>query len=72
MHIEGLIPFKSSIDQAITSLYFPRVSNSFCSSSLVSQVEIITGFPFSGRKKAYFKCFGNFLSIKPSELLFSS
>ena len=69
---EGLIPFKSFIDQAIASLYFLRVSSSFCSFSLVNPAEMINGFPFSGCKKAYFKCSGNSLSIKPSELLFSS
>ena len=69
---ERLIPFKYSINQAIASLYSLRVSNSLCSSSLVNPAEIITGFPFSGCKKAYFKCSGNSFSIKPSELLFSS
>ena len=46
MRIEGLIPFKSSIDQGIASLYFLRISNNFCSSSSVNEVEIITGFAF--------------------------
>ena len=72
MQIEGLIPFKSSIDQGFASLYVLRVFSSFCSSRLVNPTEMITGFPFSGCKKAYFKCFGNSLSIKPSVLLFSS
>ena len=58
MQTEGLIPFKSSIDQVIASLYFLRISNSFCSSSLVNATEIITGFAFSGSKKAYFNCLG--------------
>ena len=55
MQMEGLIPFKSSMDQAIASLYFLRVSSSFCSSGLVNADEIITSFAFSGSKKAYFK-----------------
>ena len=46
MHIEGLIFFKSSIDQAIASLYFLRISNNFCSSSSVNDAEIMTGFAF--------------------------
>ena len=54
MQIEGLIPFKSSIDQKIASLYFLRVPSSFYSSDLVNAAEIITGFAFSGCKKAYF------------------
>ena len=53
--MEGLIHFKSSIDHAIASLYFLRVSSSFCSSGSVNAAEIITGFAFSGSKKAYFK-----------------
>ena len=55
MQIKGLIPFKSSIDQAIVSLYFLRVSSSFCSSGSINATEIITGFAFFGSKKAYFK-----------------
>ena len=54
MQMEGLIPFKSSIDQTIASLYFLRVSSSFCSSDSVNAAEIITGFALSGSKKAYF------------------
>ena len=54
MQMEGLIPFKSSIDQAIASLYFLIVSSSFCSSDSVNTTEIITGFALSGSKKAYF------------------
>ena len=52
--MEGLIPFKSSIDQKIASLYFMRVSSSFCSSDSVNVAEIITGFALSSYKKAYF------------------
>ena len=55
MQIEGLIPFKSSIDQTIASLYFLRVIKSFCSSGLINTTEIITYFAFSGSKKSYFK-----------------
>ena len=54
MQMEGLIPFKSSIDQTIASLYFLRVSSSFYSSNSVNEAEIITGFALSGSKKAYF------------------
>ena len=52
--MEGLIPFKSSIDQKIASLYFMRVSSSFCSLDSVNPVEIITAFTLSGSKKAFF------------------
>ena len=72
MQIEELIPFKSSIDQAIASLYFLRISNSFCYSSLVNAVEIMTGFAFFGSKKAYFKCLGNSFKVNPSELVYVS
>ena len=50
MQIEGLIPFRSLIDQAITSLYFLRIYSSLCSSFSVNLVDMITGFPFSGSK----------------------
>ena len=46
MYIEGLIPFKSSMDQAIASLYFLRVSSNFCSSYIVNADDIITGLSF--------------------------
>ena len=59
MQIEGLIPFKSFINQAIASLYFLRISSSCCCSSSVNVIDIITGFSFSGSKKTYFKCLGN-------------
>ena len=55
MKIEGLIPFKSFIDQASASLYFLRVSSSFCSSGSINVAKIITGLAFSDSKKAYFK-----------------
>ena len=54
MQMEGLIPFKSFIDQAIASLYFLRVSNSFCSSYSVNAAEIITSLTLYGSKKAHF------------------
>ena len=72
MQIEGLIPFKSSIDQAIASLYFLRIFNSFSSSSSVNAAEITTGFAFSGSKKAYFKCLDNSFNVNPSELIYVS
>ena len=72
MQIEGLIPFKYFIDQAIASLYFLKISNSFCSSSLVNVAELIIGFAFSGYKKANFKCLGNSFKVNPSELVFVS
>ena len=72
MQIRGLIPFKSSFDQAITSLYFLRISSSCSSSSSVNAADIITCFVFSGSKKAYFKCLGNSLKVNPSKLVFVS
>ena len=51
MKIEGPIPFKSSTDQAIASLYFMRISSSLCSSSTVNLVDIIIGLAFSGLRK---------------------
>ena len=69
MQIEGLIPFKSSTDQAIASMYFLRISNSFCYSSSFNVAEIVTGFAFSGSKKAYFKCLGNFFKVSLFELV---
>ena len=54
MHMEGLIPFKSSIDQEIVSLYFLRVSRGLCSSDSIKATKIITGFALSSSKKAYF------------------
>ena len=46
MKIEGLMPLRSSIDQAITSLYFLRIFNSFCSSSSVNAANITLVLPF--------------------------
>ena len=72
MQIEGLIPFKSSIDQTIAYLYFLIISNNFCSLSSVNAAEIITGLAFSGSRKGYFNCLGNFFKVNPSELVFVS
>ena len=69
MKIEGLIPFKSSIDQEIASLYLMRISNSLCSSSSFNAANIITCFAFSGSKKAYFKCLGTCFKVYPTELV---
>ena len=65
MHIEGLIPFKSSTDQAIASLYFLRISISFNSFSSVKSANMITSFYFSAPKKANFRCLGNSFIINP-------
>ena len=69
MQIEGLIHFKSSTDQAIASLYFLRISINLCSSNSVNAADVITGFAFSGPKKAYFKCLGNSFKVNPYELV---
>ena len=69
MQIEGLIPFKSFIDQVIAFLYFMRISSSFYSSSSVNTADIITGFSFFSPKKAYFTCLGNSFKVNPSELV---
>ena len=61
--------FQTSIDQAITSLYFLRISNSFSSSSSVNAAKITTSFSFSSSKKAYFKCLGNSFNANPFELV---
>ena len=54
MQIEGLIPFKTSIDEVIAYLYFLRIASSFYSSCSVNAADIITGLSFSSFKKAYF------------------
>ena len=69
MQIEGLIPFKSSIDQAIASLYFLKISNSFYYSCSVNAADIITSFSYYGSKKAYFKCLGNSFKVNRYELV---
>ena len=72
MHIEGQIPFKSSTDQDMASLYFLRILISFCSFSYVKLVDTITGFDFSASKKAYFRCLGNSFRLNPSKLISTS
>ena len=69
MQIKGVIPFKSSTEKAIASLYFLIISSGFCSSSTVHATNIIIGFTFSGPKKAYFKCLGNSFKVNPSKLV---
>ena len=59
IQIEGLIPFRSSIDYVIAFLQFLRISSSFCSSRSVNLDEMMIGFAFYCCKKAYFKCSGN-------------
>ena len=66
MQIKGLIPFKSSTDQAMTYLYFLRTPISFCSFSTIKSAAMITGCALSAPKKAYFRCLGNSLRINPS------
>ena len=66
MKIDGLIPFKSSTDQAMVSLYFMRISISFHSLSSGKSAAIITSFDLSTPKKAYFKFLGNSFIINPS------
>ena len=72
MQIDGLIPFKFLIDQAIASLYFLRVSTTFFSFSEVRSVAMITGLDFSSPKNAYFKCLGSSFRISPLELFYAS
>ena len=69
MQIEGLIPLRSSIDQAIASLYFLRILSSCCSSILFNAADIITGFSPSGSKKEYFRRLGNSFNINLSALV---
>ena len=66
MHIEGLIPFKSSTYQAMGSLYFMRILISFSSFSSIKSANMIIGFDSSAPKKAYLKCLGNCFIINPS------
>ena len=73
MHAYGRTDsFQILIDQAIASSYFLRISNSFYSSCLVNAVDIVTGFAFSGSKKAYFNCLGNSFKVNPYELVYVS
>ena len=66
MQIEGPIPFKSSTDQAMASLYFLRTLISFYSFYSVMSVAMITCCAPSDPKKVYFRCLGNSLRISPS------
>ena len=66
MQIEGLIPFKSSIDQAMASLYFLRILISLCSFSTIKLDAMITGCALLAPKNAFFKCLGNSLRIRNS------
>ena len=66
MKIEGLIPFKSSTDQAMTSLYFMRIPINFNYFSTLKSATMITGCALSAPKKAYFRCLGHSLRFNPS------
>ena len=72
MHKEGLIPFKSSTNQAIASLYFLRISISFYFFSSVIPTDMITNLHIFAPKKAYFRCLGNSFRINPSKLISTS
>ena len=66
MQIVGLIPFKSSTDQAMASLCCLRIFISLSSLSSIKSAAIITSFHISTPKKAYFRCLGNSFGIIPS------
>ena len=70
MQIDGLIPFKSSTDQAMASLCFLRISISFYSLSSVKSIAIIIGFYLSAPKKAYFRCLSNSFKINPHNFFY--
>ena len=53
MQIEGLVPFKSSTNQAMASLYFLRILINLCSFSTIKLAAMITGCALSSPKKAY-------------------
>ena len=72
MQIEGLIPFKSSTDQVMTSLYFLRILISFCLFSTVKSAAMITSCAILVPKKAYLICLGNSLRISPSKLFYTT
>ena len=57
MQIEEPVPFKSSTDQDMASLYFQRILISFYSFSFVKLVVMIICCALSAPKKAYVKCF---------------
>ena len=66
MQIEGLSLFKSSIDQAMASLYFLRTLINLWSFSIVKLATMIVGCALLAHKKAYLRCLGNSLRINPS------
>ena len=72
MKIKGLIPFKSSINQAMASLYFLRIMINFCSFSFIKPAAMIASNALLAPKKEYFKCLGNSFRINPSELFSTS
>ena len=65
MQIEGLIPLKSSTDQAMASLYFLRICSSFCYFSFVKSAAMIIGCALFAPKKRYFKCLVRSFKINP-------
>ena len=67
MLIVGLIPFKSSTNQAMAYLCCLRISISFSSLSSVKSAAIITSFDISAPKEAYFRCLGSSFIINPSK-----
>ena len=72
IHIDGLISFRSSIDQAIASLFFQRISTTFCSFSVDKFVAIIISFDLSSSRNTYFRCLGNSFKISPLEIFYAS
>ena len=63
MQIEELIPFRSSTNQAMASLYFLRILISFYLFSIIKSAAMITCCALSAPKKACFRCLGNSLRI---------
>ena len=66
IQINGLIPFKSSIDQAMASLCFLRISTTFFFFSTVKFATKISGFDYFSPRNTNFKCLGNSFKISPS------
>ena len=66
--MEGLIRFKSSINEEIASVYFLRVSSCLCFSGSINATEIITSFSLSSSKKAYSNRLDNSFKVNPSIL----
>ena len=67
MQIEGLIPFKSYTDQAMTYLYFLRILINFYSFYSVKLVAMIIGWAISDPRNTCFRCLDNSLRIDPSK-----